>query len=113
MTTEGVEDLWKIPEYQKKFVETAVALLKSGGTMTYSTCTFNSSENEEMVSYILSQHPSMKLVPIDIDFGLSGQPNKGLTEEQCQFVRRFDPSNTSMDTMGFFVAKFVKATCTT
>lgn len=70
MTTEGVEDLWKIPEYQKKFVETAVALLKSGGTMTYSTCTFNSSENEEMVSYILSQHPSMKLVPIDINFGV-------------------------------------------
>ena len=41
---------------------------------------------------------------------VSGQPNKGLTEEQCQLVRRFDPSNTSMDTMGFFVAKFVKAT---
>jgi len=110
MVTMGIEDLWKISEYQKKFVDNAVALLKSGGTMTYSTCTFNSSENEKMVSYILSQHPSMKLVPIDINFGLPGLTNKGLTEEQCQFVKRFDPSNESMDTMGFFVAKFVKAT---
>ena len=108
MITEGIEDLWKISEYQKKFVDNAVTLLKAGGTMTYSTCTFNSSENEEMVSYILAQYPSMKLVPIDIEFGLPGLSNKGLTEEQCQCVKRFDPSNESIDTMGFFVAKFVK-----
>ena len=108
MITEGIEDLWKISEYQKKFVQNAVALLKGGGTMTYSTCTFNSSENEAMVSYILAQYPCMELVPIDIDFGLPGLSNKGLTEEQCQCVKRFDPSNESMDTMGFFVAKFVK-----
>jgi len=40
--------------------------------------------------------------------GLPGLPDKGLTEEECQMVRRFDPTDTTIDTMGFFLAKFQK-----
>lgn len=108
MSTENAADLWDIAKYQRGFVDNAVALLKNGGIMTYSTCTFNSSENEAMIKYILDSHPRMKLMNMNIDFGLGGLSNAGLTDEQRQCVKRFDPSNKNLDTMGFFVAKLMK-----
>lgn len=36
-------------------------MLKPGGTLAYSTCTFNTAENEEMIEHILSQYPDMEL----------------------------------------------------
>ena len=43
---EDLDALERHTIYQRKFVKNAVALLKRGGTMTYSTCTINASENE-------------------------------------------------------------------
>ena len=40
-------------------------MLKPGGMMLYSTCTFSKKEDEENVAYILEKYPSMELVPID------------------------------------------------
>eukprot|EP00581_Thalassiosira_minuscula_P015326 CAMPEP_0183719242 /NCGR_PEP_ID=MMETSP0737-20130205/12275_1 /TAXON_ID=385413 /ORGANISM="Thalassiosira miniscula, Strain CCMP1093" /LENGTH=497 /DNA_ID=CAMNT_0025948953 /DNA_START=80 /DNA_END=1570 /DNA_ORIENTATION=+ len=94
-------ELSKFAEYQRKFVGNAVSLLKPGGTMTYSTCTINACENEDMVKYILSEFPIMELVPVNTDMpGLPGLPDRGLTKEECQMIRRFDPSDEG-DTMGF------------
>jgi len=104
------KELSKMADYQKRFVNNAVHLLKPGGTMTYSTCTINVCENEDMVKYILETFPCMKLVPIQSEIpGLNGLSNRGLSEEECQLVRRFDPSDSDGDTMGFFLAKFIKS----
>ena len=35
-------------------------MLKPGGTLAYSTCTFNTAENEEMIERILSHYPDME-----------------------------------------------------
>jgi 16S rRNA C967 or C1407 C5-methylase (RsmB/RsmF family) len=102
-----LEDLDGFPSYQRRFVREAVALLKPGGTMTYSTCTIQAQENEAMVRHVLDHYPAMDLVPIDIDLGLPGLGGLGLDERECSYVRRFDPSGKA-DTMGFFVAKFQK-----
>jgi 16S rRNA C967 or C1407 C5-methylase (RsmB/RsmF family) len=103
------EELWKHADYQKQFVRCAVPLLKNGGIMTYSTCTINASENEEMVKFIITEFPCMKLLPISEEFpGLPGLPGVGLSEEECKMVRRFDPCNKTIDSMGFFIAKFQK-----
>lgn len=103
------EELWKHADYQKQFVRCAVPLLKNGGIMTYSTCTINASENEEMVKFIITEFPCMKLLPISEEFpGLPGLPGGGLSEEECKMVRRFDPCNKTIDSMGFFIAKFQK-----
>lgn len=78
--------------------------------MTYSTCTINSSENEEIVKFILSEFPCMKLVAIPEDIpGLSALSGYGLSDEECTMVRRFDPSDKNIDSMGFFIAKLQKA----
>lgn len=102
------KQLSKFAEYQRRFVRNAVPLLKPGGTMTYSTCTIDACENEDMVQFILSEFPSMKLEPISADLpGLPGLAGRGLSDEECQMVRRFDPCDEG-DTMGFFLAKFTK-----
>lgn len=103
------QELAKFADYQKRFVCNAVKLLKPGGTMTYSTCTINASENEDMVKYILTEFPSLTLLPIPSELpGLQGLPDRGLTDEECKKVRRFDPCDIG-DTMGFFLAKFIKS----
>mmetsp|Transcript_59319 Transcript_59319/g.88075 ORF Transcript_59319/g.88075 Transcript_59319/m.88075 type:complete len:124 (-) Transcript_59319:466-837(-) len=112
-TVQTVQDLRKYAEYQRKFISKAVVLLKTGGIMTYSTCTFHVAENEEMVRHILDEYPCMSLMPIqfgdgDDMIGLPGLPGVGLTDEEQHMVRRFDPSDEKADTMGFFVAKFRK-----
>ena len=51
--------------------------------------------------------------------GGPGLPNCGLSEDECQLVQRFDPTRLykvqtdqtdtyNLDTIGFFIAKFVK-----
>ncbi len=40
----------------------AVGLLKPGGTLFYSTCTFTPEENEVQVAWLLQSHPCMELV---------------------------------------------------
>ena len=54
----------------------------------------------------------MKLLPIEYKIGAMGLPGFGLNDEERGMVRRFDPGGLE-DTMGFFVAKFVKGTYVT
>ena len=108
-----LKELQRVSLYQRKFVQQAVALLKPGGIMTYSTCTFHADENERMVRYILDQYPELELVPVLPSLNAVGRPGlKGmrLSEIECSYVRRFDPvpSNPDCDTIGFFLAKFKK-----
>lgn len=39
----------------------AVAMLKPGGVLGYSTCTFNRQENEELIAAVLARYPGMSL----------------------------------------------------
>ncbi|MDD6004292.1 MAG: RsmB/NOP family class I SAM-dependent RNA methyltransferase [Firmicutes bacterium] len=50
---------------QKDIVKSAVSMLKDGGMMVYSTCTFDKSEDEDIVSYILSLDDDLKLERIN------------------------------------------------
>ena len=50
---------------QKEILYYAAGLLKQGGQMVYSTFTFNTRENEEVIADFLKQNPNFKLIPID------------------------------------------------
>lgn len=76
--------------------------------MTYSTCTIHVMENETQIRHILDEYHEMELVPNEINLGLPGLPGLGLSDSECQCVRRFDPLDEKADTMGFFIAKFRK-----
>ena len=44
----------------------AAKMLRGGGRLVYSTCTFNSLENEETVRVFLAEHPAFRLVPFSV-----------------------------------------------
>ena len=57
---------------QKRIVDQAVHVLKAGGIMVYSTCTYAMEENEEVIDYILSTYPEMELLDTTDRFGRPG-----------------------------------------
>jgi 16S rRNA C967 or C1407 C5-methylase (RsmB/RsmF family) len=105
----SLEDLQSAAQYQRKFVDNAVQLLKPGGVLLYSTCTINPLENEGMVRYILDKNDDeigLELLDVGVDLGCRGLVgHELLSETEHRLVRRFDPTK---DTMGFFIAKFQK-----
>ena len=56
---------------QKDLVLEAADMLRPGGRMLYSTCTFAPEENEEVVRHLLNERPSMHLVYIPDRKGFS------------------------------------------
>ena len=72
---------------QKEILDNAAVMLKPGGVIVYSTCTFSKEENEDVIEYFLERHP---------DFTL---------EE----MERFWPHK--VDGEGHFVAKLVRRGC--
>jgi NOL1/NOP2/fmu family ribosome biogenesis protein len=49
---------------QTEILKSAAQLLKPGGTMVYSTCTFSKKENEEVIERFLEKHTEFELVDI-------------------------------------------------
>ncbi|MEO3944211.1 RsmF rRNA methyltransferase first C-terminal domain-containing protein [Gorillibacterium sp. CAU 1737] len=47
---------------QRDILKDALRMLKPGGILGYSTCTFNREENEEIVQWILQEYPSFTLL---------------------------------------------------
>lgn len=48
-------------ERQRKIIASAMKMLRPGGKIVYSTCTFSPDENENMAEYILNEYPYMCL----------------------------------------------------
>ncbi len=82
---------------QREIVGNLWETLRPGGYMVYSTCTFNRSENEEMIDYIVdSLGGECVEIPVEPSWGISG----GLsTPHPCQ---RFIPGRTRGE--GLFVS---------
>jgi 16S rRNA C967 or C1407 C5-methylase (RsmB/RsmF family) len=107
-------------QFQTGFIHAAVRMLKVGGRLVYSTCTYNVSENEGNVRYLLDTYPYMKLIDVNSKYGKYGLTNTGLSEEERKMVRRFDSCERDdyvsdvgeverdLDSIGFFVAYFEK-----
>lgn len=50
---------------QREILACAVSMLRPGGVLVYSTCTFAPAEDEEMVDWMLGTYPDLELLPID------------------------------------------------
>lgn len=57
---------------QKRIMEEAVKMLKPGGYLMYSTCTFSMDEDEGIVKYIMEEFPDMELLSLPKFEGASG-----------------------------------------
>lgn len=51
-------------EKQKEIIRDCLSMLKEGGMLVYSTCTFSACEDEEMIQYALSLDDSLHVIPV-------------------------------------------------
>ncbi len=60
---------------QKSIVLQAARMLRPGGMLLYSTCTFDSRENEQIIEHLISHFPEFRVVPMEGYEGFSaGMP---------------------------------------
>lgn len=61
---------------QDEILDAAAGMLKPGGRLVYSTCTFAPAENEGSISRFIERHPEFSIVPVELVEGMSrGQKN--------------------------------------
>ena len=51
----------ELVDLQRRILASSIPYVKSGGTLLFSTCTINPSENEDNVEWILKEYPDFKL----------------------------------------------------
>lgn len=98
----------RLQKTQKKMIEHGFKLLKPGGTLVYSTCTFGPEENEQVVEWLFEKHNAIveKIEIPEMNF------SRGIDEWKSQkflnsdkFVRIWPYQN---NTNGMFVARLKK-----
>ncbi|WP_347709267.1 RsmF rRNA methyltransferase first C-terminal domain-containing protein [Bacillus sp. FJAT-47783] len=105
-STEHVE---KCAITQKEILRNAYNMLKPGGVLVYSTCTFSPEENEQVMEWFITEFPDMKLQAIPKEYGMAdGRINWTLhNTEAVQNSVRLWPHLLKGE--GHFVAKLIKA----
>lgn len=67
LTEWSPENVVMCAERQREILTCAVHMLRPGGVLVYSTCTFAPAEDEEMVGWLLEADPELELLPIDTE----------------------------------------------
>ncbi len=82
---QNVEKCWQL---QRDIVDDAWHCLNAGGLLIYSTCTFNTKENEENIRYFLQHYDDMEVVPIAIrpEWNITGSLLEGFHEAVYRFI---------------------------
>ncbi len=93
---QNVEKCWRL---QREIVADAWECLNPGGILIYSTCTYNTKENEENVRWIQQQYDAEILaIPTQPEWGITGSLLEGFDAP----VYRFIPGHTYGE--GLFMA---------
>ena len=100
-----VEKCWQL---QRDIVSEIWPCLCLGGLMIYSTCTFNTKENEENIRWMIDELDGVEVVPVEVkpEWHITGSLLDGFTEP----VYRFIPGITRSE--GLFVCVLRKKSIT-
>lgn len=99
------ENVKMCAERQAEILDCAVKMLKSGGIIVYSTCTFSLEENEMMIDSFLQKYPEFKIIPASEkvrENTADGIRFEGCKCENIHYARRCYPHKTKGE--GQFVA---------
>ena len=99
----------RISKLQKGLLNNAVKMLKKGGTLIYSTCTYSVEENEIVLDWLLKRYSDIKIVKSDLKLdnlvpALTEWKEKKLNPQIKNAVRVLPDGKFK----GFFIAKIVK-----
>lgn len=89
------------PDLQKKLFASAVAALKVGGTLVYSTCTLAPDENENIISWALNEFPNLVAEPVTLPATMN---TASITHKSTKSITLLPTAQWE----GFFVAKVRK-----
>jgi len=94
---------------QAGILDAAARMLKPGGTLVYSTCTFAPLENEQSIADFLARHPEFSLVPLPHPEPFSpGRPEwADLPMDELRLTARLWPH--LLEGEGHFLAKLAKS----
>jgi len=100
-----------LSKLQKGLLSSAITMLKPGGTLIYSTCTYAVEENEKVIEWAIKRFPEMKVeefiteLPIaNIHSGLVEYKDKKI-DERLKGTVRIIPDG---EFKGFYIAKLKK-----
>jgi len=96
-----------ISELQKKMLFNAFRLLKPGGSLVYSTCSFCNAQNEDVVNWLLKHETNAQVAPIEWPQKFAVNISPGHIPHTVRFYPKY--SGTS----GMFIAKIVKMSSAT
>jgi NOL1/NOP2/sun family putative RNA methylase len=112
MLSMWINNVKRIPGYanlQQQLIRKAFDLLKPGGRLVYSTCTFAPEENECVVNWLLEKRPAMlekiRIPKMKLTPGITEWNDKTFDPELSKTVRIWPHHN---NTGGFFLAKVKK-----
>ena len=81
---QNVEKCWQL---QREIVADAWECLNPGGLLIYSTCTYNTKENEENIQWILDNYDAEVLdIPVDPSWNITGSLLPGFTHPVYRFI---------------------------
>lgn len=82
---------------QRDIILRAADMLRPGGRLLYSTCTFAVEENEEVIAWLLRKRPDMELLEIPFREGFSPGLERALTFEGWESLGEEAPSREEQD----------------
>lgn len=102
----SIEHTISCGERQKHILDCAVKMLKPGGMIVYSTCTFAPVENEEIAAYLTENH-GLELCGTGLDMLDGGRTEWSNSEHDMSKTRRIFPHHQKGE--GHFLALFKKS----
>ena len=97
------ENVLRCAVRQKEILENAAAMLRKGGRLVYSTCTFSPEENEKTVIGFLNEHPEFSIEETEsLPFVSHGRPELADNDQRAAFTFRIWPHLTQGE--GHFAA---------
>jgi 16S rRNA C967 or C1407 C5-methylase (RsmB/RsmF family) len=112
------DNLDGLVDLQKRLATNGFRLLRPGGLMIYSTCSFSERQNEEVVKWLLDNNSNAQIVPVTFRDAL---PSDRVAHGSIKGTLRFLPGRSvvysddqiapPMDTLfgdGFYLAKIRK-----
>lgn len=107
----SVQNVLLCADRQKKILDVASSLVKDGGYLLYSTCTFSLDENELQIDAFLKSHTDFSLIPVSDEVQkvtACGVIYDGC-DESISLCRRFYPHVSKGE--GQFIALMQKKSC--
>ena len=92
--------------HQREILEEAVKMLKPGGQLVYSTCTFAPEEDERIIAWLINERPDLEIVDADKYEGMDdGKPEWADGNPDLKKTARLFPHHS--DGEGHFMAKLI------